>query len=824
MKMFISYCHEDSIYCSKLQKHLTTLCEEYDIEIEIDENILPGEKFKQKILEGLDKSQIVLLLMSTNYLASAACREEMKIAMKNMETKETSVIPIIVSDCDWQKSEVGEQIALPHDGKAISNWENEDSAYSNIVKGLRKNVDKQMGNELQESFKKKLQETEFKNDSKNCVTLCDIFVHPYIVENHENSRTTTPTLKQLMSTPEAILFYGESQSGKSAICKQIYLMRINDNKLSLLLNGSDLKQYSDSDKLLKTAFSEQYTGKFGMWESSNDRMIIIDDYKFVERASLINKLKKDRIKIIISVSTNEFISDYRKDKSLATARKVRIQEFSHSQQEKLIRKWNAADSSLHLQEDNNDAAVDKAENLINSIISRHKIVPRFPFYILTILQSMAAIVSQDLKITRFGHVYQALLTSQLITFGIKAKNIDSVINILAYSAFRQFDNARNNRNQLSVDSVVADYEKTYILNNEALKLFFEFSRQQLAVNSDELSFQNRYIYYYLLGLYFANHRDDFGTIAQDLVLHSHTRENSHILIFTIHHSNDNELINLLISHAQNLFSGEKLATLSTEDTLVLRPVLSDIPKRLLSSKSVQEERQIEREHRDRAEQEYLQQIDSEDDFDGGDIYSAVRSMEVLGQVVLNKYGSMEREYTENIIGVVCDLALKVVNRFLSIGILEDLERLIDNEHKSDECPYKQFRLRVLYGLSRQFRLEFTIIVYLLIMKAAAVLGEFDLVEVFKRVRNRNASPAYRLIYCVFILGATECLDDNVCNVLVKAIDRFKNEGNEIAERLLSIAVQQYFNTHVVNFRVRQRICGALGIRLVVSKPPRIRGG
>jgi hypothetical protein len=50
------------------------------------------------------------------------------------------VIPIILRPCDWQHSKFSKLQVLPQEGKAVTLWENQDSAFLDVVQGIRQAV------------------------------------------------------------------------------------------------------------------------------------------------------------------------------------------------------------------------------------------------------------------------------------------------------------------------------------------------------------------------------------------------------------------------------------------------------------------------------------------------------------------------------------------------------------------------------------------------------------------------------------------------------------------------------------------------------------
>lgn len=138
LKVFISYSHKDKEWKEKLLPHLNSLIRQKYIELWYDNIILPGNEIDEEVLRSLKKSQIVLLLVSADYLSSKYCYEiEMETAMKMREEGETKVIPILLRPVDLKGTPFDGLKSLPEDRKAISLFLNEDAAYEDVAKGIR---------------------------------------------------------------------------------------------------------------------------------------------------------------------------------------------------------------------------------------------------------------------------------------------------------------------------------------------------------------------------------------------------------------------------------------------------------------------------------------------------------------------------------------------------------------------------------------------------------------------------------------------------------------------------------------------------------------
>lgn len=138
LRLFYSYSHDDEHIRNSLEKHLAILKRQNLIEPWHDRCITPGTPLSEKIMNEIDRADIILLLVSSSFIASDYCyHKEMERALVRHKNKEARVVPIIVRAVDWQEAPFSNLLALPTDGKPVKSWQNEDEAWVNVTKGIR---------------------------------------------------------------------------------------------------------------------------------------------------------------------------------------------------------------------------------------------------------------------------------------------------------------------------------------------------------------------------------------------------------------------------------------------------------------------------------------------------------------------------------------------------------------------------------------------------------------------------------------------------------------------------------------------------------------
>ena len=140
-KLFISYSHKDDSHREELEERLAMLKRNNIVSVWHDRKILAGEEWKDKIDDKLESADIILFLISPSFLASNYCFDvEVKKAMEKQAAGTAKIISIIVRTCDWHECEFSKFQAVPKDARPLDLWENKDSAWQDVIDGLKLHI------------------------------------------------------------------------------------------------------------------------------------------------------------------------------------------------------------------------------------------------------------------------------------------------------------------------------------------------------------------------------------------------------------------------------------------------------------------------------------------------------------------------------------------------------------------------------------------------------------------------------------------------------------------------------------------------------------
>ena len=494
----------------------------------------------------------------------------MKKALDFRQKCGTIVVPIILRPCGWDKSEIASLLALPKDGIPVDRWQSRDEAFLDIVNGIS-NIVEAASTRLREGYLDEITRIEFISQNKNSIRIDDLFVFPHIIRMRDESDTPIDDLEGMLNVGNHIILRGADRSGKTTICRKLFIDNADQGAPIIMISGNELTSSLRHEELVSRKYVEQFTGSFDRWKRMQNKILIIDDFGPMSHIGFVVFAKEFFHSIVVTLSDDDYLSFFRDEKEFANFSVLSLYPMKHTQQEELIRKWKGLSSDDHSASGVSDGTIDQLENRLNGIILHHKIVPRFPFFVLSILQTYEAFMPQGLQISAYGHCYQALITAQMIRGGIRGDDIDSAFNFLGHVAFHLFL-TRRERESRSFDEFVKEYRSRFVILPNVVNRLVDPAGGLLRRNGLECDFQYPFVFYYFLGYYFGTHQDECNEYIEKLVEKSYLRDNAYILIFSIHHTHDG-LIGRILEHTMSAFGEVGVAHMHTAEMKVLETAL-----------------------------------------------------------------------------------------------------------------------------------------------------------------------------------------------------------------------------------------------------------
>ncbi|HBH74445.1 MAG TPA: hypothetical protein DDY43_13700 [Synechococcales bacterium UBA10510] len=151
LKLFVSYSHKDEACCKELGKYLRQLQDAGLIEPWTDGQILAGDNWDDEIRNNLRQADIILLLISIDFLLSEYIKQELAVARERHAKGEAVIVPVVLRTCrwKWEHYALGQYQALPKDGKPIYRTNDQhaiEEALDQVVEGIEKTANQILRN------------------------------------------------------------------------------------------------------------------------------------------------------------------------------------------------------------------------------------------------------------------------------------------------------------------------------------------------------------------------------------------------------------------------------------------------------------------------------------------------------------------------------------------------------------------------------------------------------------------------------------------------------------------------------------------------------
>ena len=803
IRLFYSYSHKDSSFREKMEKILKLLEENDGLKQWSDRSIAPGSHISDTIKQTMEKSDILAFLINGDFLASDACKEEWNYAKRLAKNGTQARIPIILKECAWKDfDDMKSLMALPQDGKPVAKFGSRDEAWRQIYEGI-KNVIESLRNcfNVKQAFVDEITKIDFISQQKQDIKLSDLFVFPSLYgHSGQGSPYVVEEVNQIIKKKYALIDGGDL-SGKTALCAHIFLSLVTENRPAILINLKDMESKTPSMRIYQESYSKQFGGDFLLWMKQSDRTVILDNL-----SSSTNSIehvvfaKENFDNVVVTVSSDIYRAYWHDDSRLADFANIKMSRLSHTKQEKLIRKWTGLSNHTA---SISDGKIDQIEDKINSIIINSRIVPRYPFYVLSILQLGEGFMPNDLKITAYGHCYYVMILAHLLKSGIAKEDsdINSCINFASHLAFHIYKEGHNTSpiGEEEFKNFTEGYKKKFVIKDTTIK---RLQSQDYGILKNR-KFRNPYMYYYFLGKYLSDNSQEFKEIIETMAEKSYVTTNRLALIFLIHHSHDSAIIDEILLRTMLSLEDQRPAILDRKETKIFKELVRAIPQDITSESSVEKERQKARENRDSVDKGDNYDPEEKEDLhrEVNHIYRILKNNEILGQILRNKYGSLGKNRLKEIIEIIADGGLRIVKFFLIDQ--EQINSFAQFIHQKDpEIDIEKIRVEV--------QALIFLLTVISLKSVAVAINKPEIRDLVEEVVRNKSTPAYDLVGYFAFLESIEHFDNKGNEYLSNLLATHKKD--DVITRIISLSTQGYMNTHTLKDPIAQSVSSKLGIK------------
>jgi hypothetical protein len=143
VNLFCSYASEDRGLFQKLLKYFEPLQRAKHIDIWHEQKIHAGHDRQKEIWTHFYSADIIILLVSPDYLTTDYYGEKMQQALAHRIQQGARVIPILLRPCNWKEEWFAQFQVLPEDGLPVSSWKDKDKAFLQVIKGIQRVLEEQ---------------------------------------------------------------------------------------------------------------------------------------------------------------------------------------------------------------------------------------------------------------------------------------------------------------------------------------------------------------------------------------------------------------------------------------------------------------------------------------------------------------------------------------------------------------------------------------------------------------------------------------------------------------------------------------------------------
>ena len=139
--VYTCFAPDDTQLANEFSKHLAVLEQDGLIQNWNETLIAPSHSRESEIDQYLGRADIVLFLVSADFLASEHCDEITARALSRQNENQTLVIPVLLRPCMIEYSPLAHLRSLPAEGRAVTSWKDRDDAWTSVALDIRRALD-----------------------------------------------------------------------------------------------------------------------------------------------------------------------------------------------------------------------------------------------------------------------------------------------------------------------------------------------------------------------------------------------------------------------------------------------------------------------------------------------------------------------------------------------------------------------------------------------------------------------------------------------------------------------------------------------------------
>lgn len=683
--------------------------------------------------------------------------------------------------------------------------------------------------------------------AKENVTLPDLFVWPDLrksdLSNEKGGSVhiRTNTVEELY-TSSLIIFTGESCSGKTSIAKFLFLHEQSLRSCSILINGVRFVS-ADEERIrsvIEDCYSEQYSKRYieeFRQLPKEQRTVIVDDFDLIKnikgrRSAVLDYLYGFFGRVIILLSSNLELTTLIASNSIKELDHVvcyEILPLGNKKRREIISKWYHLNETYTSEEDISNR-INNATEKINAFLGNgNAFIPASPIFVLSVLQNIDA-VQQQFGGSKFGYLYETLIISSLSIISenySSAGNYEVDIGILSNLAYKMLQEKRTGFTTEQIEEVVSEIGDQHLLQIS----YNEFLQRMISAKiiCNDTSYGNLYrfvypyIFYYFCGKFIAYHLNE-PSVQKEIEYMSARLYNEtygNIIIFLCHFANNSSVVDSILLNAY-----DTLESYETFDFTKTNPVFDKIkdavelliPRAIASSDAnvlANEEVRLSKldeagigDGRVTSGEDTINDEISEKEKDLAAVVAALKTIEVLGEILQNYPVGLDRERKLEIIEEMHKLGMRSVQAIIdTMGYLENdlIEYIFERASNTGKRVSKE---EVGLATRRFINLIVSVVARGMIHQIATSLNSDLLLPAAKKALEGDSSISSKLVLLDLKLN---CLKHCEYSEIEKLKKEFEANNEKFALKIIDSIVGEFLNYTKCDHVLRAKLCSLCGL-------------
>ncbi len=316
--------------------------------------------------------------------------------------------------------------------------------------------------------------------NRGVVGLSDVFVYPDIQAVTSSPETSVKVVRghaipTLLQDAPRLLIIGDGKSGKTSLAKSAYLELYNSGYVPLFINGDQSPMLGDRflgyiTHIFKQQYDEEGVATYMQLDRSN-RVIIVDDYEKLsiptrKQERFLEEIGRFAGRILLFANSlqqtaNELVVPGGRAELKAAFAKYQILPMNRSRRDEIIEKWMILDEDLVA-----DVAAfahqrDELVRVLNVLTANGRL-PRYPEYILTVLNGASITTAMNTQVGTFGAYYEIMIRGTLGR-SRPPQEFNKAVAYLSDLAYHLFDSSKRVIDSSEFSSFHRDYETRHAL-------------------------------------------------------------------------------------------------------------------------------------------------------------------------------------------------------------------------------------------------------------------------------------------------------------------------------------------------------------------------